>query len=43
MPGGRAAYTADVTSAGVPAVGVRSLSPRGVDVTLVGRGRPAAG
>ncbi|MGJ5752400.1 hypothetical protein FB563_0494 [Streptomyces puniciscabiei] len=34
MLGGRAAYKTDVTSAGVPAGGVLSMSPRGVDVTL---------
>ncbi|MEU3509651.1 copper chaperone PCu(A)C [Streptomyces longwoodensis] len=34
MLGGRAAYKADVTSATVPAGGVLSMSPRGVDVTL---------
>lgn len=34
MLGGRAAYKADVTSARVPAGGVLSMSPRGVDVTL---------
>ncbi|WP_342746342.1 copper chaperone PCu(A)C [Streptomyces monashensis] len=34
MLGGRAAYKTDVTSAGVPAGGVLSMSPRGVDLTL---------
>ncbi|MEV6113747.1 copper chaperone PCu(A)C [Streptomyces sp. NPDC052109] len=34
MLGDRAAYKADMTSAGVPAGGVLSMSPRGVDVTL---------
>lgn len=34
MVDGRAAYKADVTSARVPAGGVLSMSPRGVDVTL---------
>ncbi|MGW2488470.1 copper chaperone PCu(A)C [Streptomyces sp. NPDC001606] len=40
MLGGRAASTTDVTSAGVPAGGMLSMSPRGVDVTLrAGAGR----
>ncbi|MFE9493376.1 copper chaperone PCu(A)C [Streptomyces collinus] len=34
MLDGRTAYKVDVTSAGVPAGGVLSMSPRGVDVTL---------
>ncbi|MGW2651671.1 copper chaperone PCu(A)C [Streptomyces sp. NPDC001393] len=34
MLGGRTAYKADVTEAGVPAGGVLSMSPRGVDVTM---------
>ncbi|MFE9360521.1 copper chaperone PCu(A)C [Streptomyces olivaceoviridis] len=43
MLGGRAAYKADVTSAAVPAGGVLSMSPRGVDVTLRARARWHAG
>ncbi|MEU3843796.1 copper chaperone PCu(A)C [Streptomyces sp. NPDC028635] len=39
MLGSRAAYKTDLTSAGVPAGGMLSMSPRGVDVTL----RAAAG
>ncbi|MEU7423761.1 copper chaperone PCu(A)C [Streptomyces sp. NPDC040750] len=34
MLDGRTAYKVDVSSAGVPAGGVLSMSPRGVDVTL---------
>ncbi|WP_030347508.1 copper chaperone PCu(A)C [Streptomyces sp. NRRL S-1022] len=44
MLGGRAAYKLDVTSVGVPAGGVLSMSPRGVDVTLrAGAGWRAGG